>query len=180
MSAFPVPPSWVNGGLSAANLNTVSGGINWLKAAIDKITGTTASDTGTATKLDITRTATSDVVLAGRVNGDAFDRIQILANGQIRIGSGASAPSSYIGFGSTAGDISLTAGSGAQQLSLDRLHINGGATGGYIEWVERDTPPGTPTGVNQGVMYFEDNGSGKSRLVMKWGSGATTVIAVQP
>ena len=68
----------------------------------------------------------------------------------------------------------------AQQLNVDRIHINGGSSGGYIEMVERSSPPATPSGVNQCVIYCEDNGSGKTRIVVKWGAGTTTVIATQP
>lgn len=50
--------------------------------------------------------------------------------------------------------------------------------GASIEWAEM-TAPGTP-GSDRARLYLEDNGSGKSRLVLKWADGTTTVLATQP
>jgi hypothetical protein len=180
MSTWTTPATWSNGAVTATQMNTeIRDHLNWLKGALDLITGSSASDTGTATRLAITRTAGTDNVLTGKVSGDAANRVEIWADGSINLGP-ASGPTAKIKAGTNAGDIDITAISGAQQLNLDRLHINGGSSGGYIEWVERTTPPGTPSGVNQAVMYCEDNGSGKTRIVIKWGAGTTTVLATQP
>ena len=53
-----------------------------------------------------------------------------------------------------------------------------GTTGCAIELLEM-TAPGTPS-ADRGRVYLEDNGSGKSRLVVKWADGTTSVIVTQP
>lgn len=49
---------------------------------------------------------------------------------------------------------------------------------GYIEQVETSTPP---SGVaNHALIFTEDNGSGKTRLMVKFGTGAAQQIAIEP
>ena len=55
---------------------------------------------------------------------------------------------------------------------------NAGTTGSAIELLEM-TAPGTPS-ADRGRIYLEDNGSGKSRLMVKWADGTTGVILTQP
>ncbi len=55
---------------------------------------------------------------------------------------------------------------------------SGGTTGAAWEMLEM-TAPGTPS-ADRIRVYVEDNGSGKSRLVVKWSDGTTTVLATQP
>lgn len=180
MSTWTTPATWANGAVTATQMNTeIRDHLNWLKGALDLITGSSASDTGTGTRLAVTRAAGTDHVLTGKVSGDAGNRVEIDADGSINLGP-AAGPTAKIKAGTNAGDIDITAISGAQQMNMDRLHINGGASGGYIEMVERNSPPATPSGPNTCVIYCEDNGSGKTRLVVKWGAGTTTVFALQP
>jgi hypothetical protein len=55
---------------------------------------------------------------------------------------------------------------------------SGGTTGAAWEMLEM-TAPGTPS-ADRIRLYVEDNGSGKSRLVVKWTDGTTSVLATQP
>jgi hypothetical protein len=55
---------------------------------------------------------------------------------------------------------------------------SGGTTGAAWEMLEM-TAPGTPA-ADRIRLYVEDNGSGKSRLVIKWADGTTSVLATQP
>jgi hypothetical protein len=53
-----------------------------------------------------------------------------------------------------------------------------GTTGAAWEMLEM-TAPGTPS-ANRLRLYVEDNGSGKTRLVVKFSDGTTAVLATQP
>lgn len=54
--------------------------------------------------------------------------------------------------------------------------VNVGTRG--VIMVERADLGNPPT--NSGMLFVEDNGSGKSRLVVKWPDGTTEVLATQP
>jgi autotransporter-associated beta strand protein len=55
---------------------------------------------------------------------------------------------------------------------------SGGTTGAAWEMLEM-TAPGTPS-ADRLRLYAEDNGSGKTSLVIKWSDGTTTTLATQP
>lgn len=59
------------------------------------------------------------------------------------------------------------------------LHI-ASSTGdsGYISMAETDTAP--PANTNDARIYAQDNGSGKTRLMVKFGTGAAQQIAIEP
>lgn len=48
----------------------------------------------------------------------------------------------------------------------------------YFEFVEQGTAPAAPA-ANSVRLYAEDNGSGKTRLVLKFASGANVVVGTQ-
>lgn len=57
--------------------------------------------------------------------------------------------------------------------------FNGSITApGYYEGTEMTAP--AAGAVNTGRMYFEDNGAGKTRLMVKFNTGAAQQIAIQP
>jgi hypothetical protein len=91
-----------------------------------------------------------------------------------------------MGFGSQAG-----AGGNASDLrgSLDAsfsrvgagvigVRSTSGTTGGALNFLEQ-TAPAAP-GANQAVIYAEDNGSGKTRLMVRFPTGAAQVLATEP
>lgn len=55
---------------------------------------------------------------------------------------------------------------------------SGGTTGAAWELLEM-TAPGTPA-ANRARLWIEDNGSGKTRLMIQFGSGAAQQIAIEP
>jgi hypothetical protein len=92
MTAWISPATWVNGTLTAAFGNAeVRDHLNWLKAALDLVTGATAADTGTATALAVTRAGGTTAGFSTRISGDTASRLRILAGGQIDFGSGVAA-----------------------------------------------------------------------------------------
>lgn len=91
MAAWIVPATWVSGTqITAAQMNAeVRDHLTWLKAALDLITRGSDSDSGNSTFLAIERASSGTAVLAGRVTGDTDDRLQLLASGSLKWGSGA-------------------------------------------------------------------------------------------
>lgn len=89
-------------------------------------------------------------------------------------------------------NVVLRGGGAEVQLSNTALFVNGsgislGAAGGawknlvmtdYIE-ISEMTAPAAP-GANKARLYVEDNGSGKTRLVVLFPSGAAQVLATEP
>lgn len=59
------------------------------------------------------------------------------------------------------------------------LDVSGVINGDEHIQLREITAPSAPA-ANKGVLYLEDNGSGKTRLVVKFNSGAAQVIATQP
>jgi hypothetical protein len=176
MSSFPVPPTWVNGSLTAANLNTVSSGIAWLKNAIDLITGSTAADTGDTTLLSVARASSGLVALQAKVTGDANPRFTLGANGGLHWGPATTATDTDL-TRSAANELTLSGTLIATRVTLvgntDVVNINGG----YIEIDER-IDPAAPS-PNTAALYLRDNGSGKSQLAIKFNTGTPIVIATQ-
>ena len=54
----------------------------------------------------------------------------------------------------------------------------GGATSGTIDFIEQSSPPSGQA--NLAKIFAEDNGSGKTRLMVQFGSGAAQQIAIEP
>jgi hypothetical protein len=87
-------------------------------------------------------------------------------DGKIRIGAGGGNDVDYTADNAGSAKISPSSGKG---LIL---------TTGYLELTEM-TAPSAP-GANGGRLYLEDNGSGKTRLVVGFNTGAAQVIATEP
>jgi hypothetical protein len=87
-------------------------------------------------------------------------------DGKFRIGAGGGNDVDYTADNAGSAQISPASGKG---LIL---------TTGYLELTEM-TAPAAP-GANGGRLYLEDNGSGKTRLVVKFNTGAAQVIATEP
>lgn len=90
MTVWTTPATWATGAVTAAQMNTeIRDHLNWLKGALDVITESTATDTGTTTKLVITRAAGTDNVLEAKVTGDSWGRLIINADGKVDMSHGA-------------------------------------------------------------------------------------------
>ncbi len=83
--------------------------------------------------------------------------------------------SSYVGIRSNAGQFMIGS---TLDVVLSRSAANVLAISGALEGTEM-TAPGAGA-VNTGRLYFEDNGSGKTRLMCIFNSGAAQQIAIQP
>ena len=187
MSTWTTPATWVNGAVTAAQMNAeIRDHANWLKGAIDLITGSTASDVGVTTKLAITRADVADDAFTAKQTGDAVNRILIGAGGRITWQNGADT-SGKVELYKNGADILRTDDSlEANDLTTDQgvviLGTSGQALlldgGGGIEMVER-TAPAAPGG-NRVTIYAEDNGAGKTRLMCKFNTGAAQQIAIMP
>ena len=57
--------------------------------------------------------------------------------------------------------------------------VSSGGTVGYIEGQELSADPAAPAG-NFGRMYFKDNGTGKTQLVVRFPTGAVQIVATEP
>lgn len=190
MAVWTTPITWANGGLTAANLNSVRDNLVWLKAFADLITDATADDEGDDTYLNIVRATGPDFVLRTEVTGEAFPRFLVSADGMMQWGGGAATF-----------DVILSRQS-AKALLLDdaQLRVSRAVpanpafvvrddadttsmwlvTGdGVMEFVEQATGPAAP-GANRGIVFMRDNGAGKTQLVAQFNTGAVQVIATQP
>ncbi len=67
-------------------------------------------------------------------------------------------------------------GGGIQARFFSYTNSSGG---GFFEGVEQSPEPSAP-GANTGRLYFKDNGSGKTQLVVRFNTGAIQVLATEP
>lgn len=108
-------------------------------------------------------------IVKARVSGDAASRLVVQADGKLLWGTGA-----------VAGDTNLYR-SGADTLRTDDNLVVGTGIGLYADGKIELGEMTAPTGVaNTGRLFVEDNGAGKSRLVVIFGTGAKQVIATEP
>jgi len=73
---------------------------------------------------------------------------------------------------------------GQHQLYLDGANSVNVRAGGYMRvyppiMVQETAMPGAP-GADQALIWLEDNGAGKSRLMIRFNTGAAVQIAIQP
>jgi len=121
-----------------------------------------------------------------------FDDAGLTVGGGLSVGGAQAAPStpggilldrtggdSFIRFRrNNTGAVQLRS-SGSDSRSVLAITNDSGAGGAAMEFVEMTAAPTTPAATRADV-YFEDNGSGKTRMIIKWDDGATTVVATQP
>ena len=68
---------------------------------------------------------------------------------------------------------------GVSAAIAKKLNLAGGTLTGPLEMVEVGTAPAAP-GANTVSIYAEDNGSGKTRLMARFATGAPVQIAIEP
>lgn len=190
MAVWNTPITWANGGLTAANLNTVRDNLIWLKAFADLITGATADDEGNTTRIQITRATTALAALSTRVAGDTTDRLLINAEGYLIWGDGAGVADFSLGRLSAKvlylddAQLRISRVTPANPAFLIRddadtqtlFNITGD---GIVEFDEQATGPAAP-GSNKARLFARDNGAGKTQLVAQFNTGAVQVLATQP
>jgi len=103
-------------------------------------------------------------------------------NGELKVRAYGSGTQSSIGFSSqtTVSDSSGSWETAWRQGGTGFMNLRAGTSltaGCAIGFLEQ-TAPATPV-ANGAQLYAEDNGSGKTRLVIKWDNGTTTVLATQ-
>lgn len=60
----------------------------------------------------------------------------------------------------------------------DGFAVDNNEAGEYLEFAEQGSAPAAPA-ANSVRLYAEDNGSGKTRIVAKFASGANVVLGTQ-
>ena len=96
MSTWTTPATWVNGAVTATQMNTeIRDHLNFLKGALDLITNSTTADTGVGTRISLKRNATTDAAFEARLNADTDMRVQIDTGGAFKYGTGTSVPAIY-------------------------------------------------------------------------------------
>ena len=136
MTAWITPRTWTSTVVTAADLNgEIRDHLNWLKGFADLITTSTASDTGTATYLDIRRTVFSDSAYRALVSGDTVARLTIRADGRLAWSSGAASADAFLertgANALRATDTALTSSrAGSNSLALQAT-VTGDTTGRY-------------------------------------------------
>lgn len=178
MSTWLTPSTAVNGAVTAAFWNTeVRDHLNWLKAALDLITESTASDVGDTTRILIARGLATNAAISTLVTGDAFNRLNILSTGKLQWSSGAATNDTDMSRTGVA-ELTVTGRLKADHLeptdTTDALRI----PNGYMEINERSDPAAPPA--NWARIYVRDNGAGKTQVVARFSSGAIQPIATQP
>lgn len=182
MSVRPVPITWpTTGQLTKAQLDAnVRDPVNWIYAALDLITETTASDTGNATHIRIYRGAAANAAFSSRVTGDTQNRFGVTAAGSMDWGpGGGTAPDTSqarTGVGElTFASTRLIPNSITPTSTTDAIRI----PNGYIEMVERATDPAAPAN-NEARIWVKDNGAGKSQLMVRFSGGQPQILATMP
>ena len=159
MSAWTAPITWASGAvLTAAQMNTeVRDHHIWVKAALDLLTASTASDTGDSTYLKVLRATSTAPGAEMWVTGDAKARLSLRPAG-IYFGNGTDDSVCALGLGSAIGRLEL-AGTNPQFAVTQGA---GGAARNLIwSWITGDSYPRVALG-----LAAADRGR------LTWGSGA--------
>jgi hypothetical protein len=91
LSVWTSPITWVNGAVTASQMNSLRDNLNHLKGIFTVITAATESDVAGSTLLRGQRGATTDSALQALVTGDSVPRLNILAGGTLQWSTGAAA-----------------------------------------------------------------------------------------
>lgn len=100
--------------------------------------------------------------------------------------AGLAAGSNFVNFGST-GSLLWSSGAifysgadtGLVRVGAGIVKVTDGATGGGAFQFEEMTAPSAPASGDV-VLYAEDNGSGKTRLMARFATGASQQVAIEP
>lgn len=119
-------------------------------------------------------TATT-AIIHSRVGAESFDRLEVQANGTVRMGPGTGALDTSF-YREAAG---LVRTDGAWKAPKFTLTTSGGAfTNPFIYFEGKATTVPT-TGANTAYLMHKDNGSGKGQLIAVFPSGAAQVVATE-
>lgn len=77
-------------------------------------------------------------------------------------------------------DRAVTLASGNTVLGTDgSLVLDTGGGAGYLQLREQSSAPGAP-GADRARLYCEDNGAGKTKLMVRFPTGAAVQLAIEP
>lgn len=174
MSTWSTPITFSSGTiLTAAQLNAeIRDHANFLKSALDILTGSTTADTGTTTYLKIARPNASDFSFRSFVGAEANDRLYISAGGQIATGAGGASAVDTFFERTTAAAWRVTSDIKARAIYLDV------GSGSFLELTENATISAGAT--NTARLYAIDNGAGKTSLRVVFPTGAAQTISTEP
>jgi hypothetical protein len=143
-------------------MNATSANLNFLKGALDILTGSTTADTGTGMYVRLSRPTAASGALFTLVTGDRNDRFDIQANGTHDWGSGAA----------------------VTDVQLYRSGVGALICTGEFEVANRlIIPEGGSAAVaaaKKAAIYCQDNGSGKTQLIVQFASGAAQQLSIEP
>lgn len=179
MSTWTTPITWANGSVSAATANTEwRDHLNWLKGALDLLTGSTAADTGNTMFLQIIRGSAGLNAVNAKVTGDANARWDVNADGSMHWGPGTTTTDTTLSR-SGANEMTMSGTFKATRVTLDGLTDSVNINGGWISLERRADPALANITVAEGALYTRDNGSGKTQLCVRFGTGNPIVLATQ-
>jgi len=84
-----------------------------------------------------------------------------------------------IGIASTGHPAASTPDIGLSRPASGILKLTNGSTGGGQLQMQETTTPSAPA-ANNGILYLEDDGGGKTRLMIRFSTGAAQQIAIEP
>jgi hypothetical protein len=169
LSSWTSPITFTSSTLTAAQINTeVRDHLNFLKGALDLLTGSTTADTGTTMNLKILRAASTDSALQTSQSGDATNRYLMAASGKMEWGDGTATRDTFL------------YRSAASVLTTDTFFEVGTSItmGSGVVFLEEITAPASAA-ANSCRIYAVD-AAGKTRLSVIFPSGAAQTIATEP
>lgn len=78
-----------------------------------------------------------------------------------------------------AGYMRLAGGLTVQDMYVNQAYIQATNGTGFLQGVEQVSTPVAPA-ANSGRLYYEDNGSGKTRLMVRFATGAPQQLSIEP
>ena len=160
-----------------------------LAGSIDpsKVTGTAAilgANTFSGTQTLVAMNYSGDILAtgSGRIQTRSFLQVLDASGGANRVMIGESygginlATGYVVGF--TQGDATVSADVRLGRTAAGVIGVLDSSTGGAsVEFTEQTAPTGA---ANKARIYTEDNGAGKTRLMVIFGSGAAQQLAIEP
>ena len=115
--------------------------------------------------------ADSQVAWGFRENGDTANRLIIIP----KAGGG---PQIQAGPGNAGLDVNLDRAAAGLWGTDHALYLRGTGGGSYIRMAEQSADPAAT--VNEGKLFCKDSGGGKTQLAVRFGTGATQILATEP
>lgn len=179
--AWTPPIDWQAGAIvTASQLNTeLRDHLNYLKGFADNVTNNTTAETGDDTQFYLLRDAGFRKAYEAGVTGDAFPSVAIQAGGRMQWSPGTGDYDTYLER-TGIGDLTLgvMGGVGAARLVVQQIGLLDAT--GFMDFKARSGgAPGVADTTNTPRVYADVSG-GKARLMVRFNTGASQVIATEP